>query len=51
MEENRDPRNNPSHVKGMVKGIFIRVPNLFKGERTVLLASSAGKTGWSHVKE
>ena len=48
MEENREPRNKPTHLPSIN---MTKEARIYKGEKTVSLISSVQKTAQLHVKE
>jgi len=49
MEQNREPRNKPRHIRSI--NLQQRRREYKMGEKTVSLASGAGKTGQPHVNQ
>ena len=48
MEKNREPRNQPTHWRSLIK---TKERRMYNGEKTVSTINGTGKTGQLHVKE
>ena len=48
VEENREPRNQPTHVRSLIK---TKERRTYSREKTVSTINGTGKTGQLHVKE
>ena len=48
VEKNREPRNQPMHLRSLIK---TKERRMYNGEKTVSTINGPGKTGQLHVKE